>query len=183
MSFSRDKRECNQNNSVTRLASTCNPTGADLQRQGICQLSLQHHGECHNTLSGNKERWCNRCNCNSAERDTVRACRPEIRSPDLLRGCAGDAMLCCTEALPDGFTVASKDATILHSGTELAKLSIPFAHGPEQAEDCCDWDYLKESAWCTHAWDHSADLPNTPPLPWKATSQKNVSALKALSRF
>ena len=79
-------------------------------------------------------------------------------------------MLCCTEALPDGSTVASENATILRSGTELAKLSIPFAGSPEQAEDCCDWEYLKESIWYTHAWDHSADLPNTSLLPWKATS-------------
>lgn len=56
-------------------------------------------------------------------------------------------MLYCTEALPDGSAVASKDATILRSSTELAELSIPFARGPEQAEDCCDWRYLKESAW------------------------------------
>lgn len=147
MSFSRDKRECNRNNGISRLASTCNPTRADLQMQGICQLSLQHRRECHNTLSGNKEWWCNRCNCDSAERDAVRACRPEIRSPRLPHGCAGDATLYCTEALPDGSAVASKDATILRSSTELAELSIPFARGPEQAEDCCDWRYLKESAW------------------------------------
>lgn len=173
LSFSSDKRECNQNNSIIRLASTCDPTAADLHRQRICQLPLQRHCECHNALSGNKQRWwnttwCNtRCNRNSAERDSVRACKAEIRSPDTLCGCVGDAVLYCTEALPDASTVAFEDAIILHLGTELAKLGIPFAFRLEQAANCCYWEYLKESMWYTHTWDHSADLPNTSLLPWK----------------
>lgn len=127
LSFSRDKHECHQNNGIIRLASTCNPTGVDLQRQGICQLSLQHHCECHNTLSGNEERWCNRCHCNSAERDTVRACRPEMWPLDLLRGCAGGAMLYCTEG----------SASWLHrdiqgcNNPELVKLSTDLVYGPQ----------------------------------------------------
>lgn len=67
-----------RNNSVIRLASACNAPGVDLRRQGICQLSLQQHRQCHSALSGDEERWCNRCHRNAAERDAVAACRPEM---------------------------------------------------------------------------------------------------------
>lgn len=59
-----------RNNSVIRLA-----TGAGLQRQRICHLSLRQH---HGALSGSEERWCNRCHCDGAERGTVTACRPAM---------------------------------------------------------------------------------------------------------
>lgn len=62
-----------RNNSVIRLA-----TGAGLQRQRICHLSLRQHRQCHGALSGSEERWCNRCHRDGAERGTVTACRPAM---------------------------------------------------------------------------------------------------------
>lgn len=78
------------------ISSTCNQ-----QKQIFkwsCQPPLQHQ-VCYNTLSGNKEQWCKRCNCKSTEGTLGSACVPEIRSAHLVHGCVGGARWDYNEAL------------------------------------------------------------------------------------